>query len=103
MWAVSALVRSISASASGTPLGPAIIPPTTPCVVDWARRDETKRAEIKSVAAMPENANFLEIVAQRAPHCGMALTPEYRSRLRVYGVFTKGAAAQRWHFTQLFD
>jgi hypothetical protein len=62
-------------------------------VVDWARRDETKRAEIKSVAAMPENANFLEVVAQRAPHCGMALTPEYRSRLRVYGVFTKGAAA----------
>jgi hypothetical protein len=42
---------------------------------------------------MPENANFLEIVAQRAPHCGMALTPEYRSRLRVYGVFTEGAAA----------
>jgi hypothetical protein len=49
---------------------------------------------------MPENANFLEIVTQRAPHCGMALTPEYRSRLRVYGVFTK---VQRpgWHFTQL--
>jgi hypothetical protein len=42
-----------------------------------------KSDEMKSAAAIPENANFLEIVVQRAPHCGMAHAPECRSRLRV--------------------